>query len=129
MLSYSNKEAITEVSRVVEVVLDKLDEFHHAAPVPFASVLLAVVVRIKQWFPPIKQSFAVRENSKVDEAVKYLRASYQEAASVNDNSEEAKAEETNVETDELDKEEFHENEEKKEEVPQHVKLTVEVTRQ
>lgn len=127
MLSRTDKEALPEVAHIVEVVLDKLDEFHHAAPGPFASVLLTVVVKMKQWFPASEKVPAVRQNSKVDEAIMYLRTGYRDETSgqtPNEGNEMNGTEENEEEVEE----ETIETQEKKEEVPQHVKLTVEVNK-
>ncbi|GAV07880.1 hypothetical protein RvY_17661-2 [Ramazzottius varieornatus] len=128
VLSYTDKNALPEVAHIVEVVLDKLDEFHHAAPGPFAAVLLTVVVKMKRWFPASKKVPAVRQDSKVYGVIRYLRTGYRDQTSGQTPNEGNEMNGTVADEEEVEEEGTIETEEKKEEVPQHVKLTVEIVR-
>lgn len=122
LLNHVRPTVLSLVIRIVRGVMEKLDEFHSMAALPFIGVLGAVVSKFKEWFPPTPEPKMIAFDS-VKEALEYLKQGHFSDPSLDEVSEC----EVERERKELEEECSDVLEEQKEnEIPEYVQITVEV---
>ncbi|OQV14791.1 putative TELO2-interacting protein 1-like protein [Hypsibius exemplaris] len=72
-LKLSSPDILPSIWKIVTFLLDKLDEFHSVAALPFVVVLAAVIRKIAEWNAATEPALTVAVPDRVDEAVRYLQ--------------------------------------------------------
>ncbi|XP_055340192.1 TELO2-interacting protein 1 homolog [Paramacrobiotus metropolitanus] len=80
LISHLEVESMPVVAKLVQRVLEKLDEYHNVAALPFVTVLDAVVTRISQWYPVAPRPEQLKEDP-IAAGVDYLMKGCYENAS------------------------------------------------
>ena len=124
LLKHLPSEKFFVLQRLIQALLEKIDEFHHVAALPFVVVLGTIVRRLHQWHSKPVELIRI-QSDPIKEAVSYLNPGCEGNSDENgDNRSEYVSGETegNEEQSDLLKDE----DQKEETVPEFVKTTVEV---
>lgn len=123
-LNLSSANILPSIWKIVTFILDKLDELHSVAALPFIHVLMVVVRKVGQWHAAVVLAVADAVTDPIEDAVKCSEEGHIVPLAVTDPGKDDQATETPEEKPLLD---VVDDDEVEPEVPLYVTYTVEVS--